>query len=285
MTKSLSDPYHIDLPAVVSFSGGRTSGYMLYHILQAHGGQPDGLRVCFQNTGLEHAKTYEFIKACADNWSVNIEWLEYRVDADGNHAFELVDFDTASRKGEPFTTLIDKKGYLPNPVSRICTSNLKMRTLDRYLKTLPEFAEGYTNAVGLRADEPRRVHRIKSDNGREEMCCPLYHANVTHEDVVAWWSKQPFDLELPLGGNMAGNCVGCFLKGKEKIELLMKAMPEYFDWWIQAETEIGKRATTGGRFRSDRPSYEVMKRVLDQQGWLFDVTGEEEDTIPCMCTD
>jgi hypothetical protein len=39
-------PYLLDLPAVVSFSGGRTSGFMLRHILDAHGGQPDDLKVC-----------------------------------------------------------------------------------------------------------------------------------------------------------------------------------------------------------------------------------------------
>ena len=32
------NPYLIEGPAVISFSGGRTSGYMLKHILDAHGG-------------------------------------------------------------------------------------------------------------------------------------------------------------------------------------------------------------------------------------------------------
>ena len=37
----MTNPYLLDLPAVVSFSGGRTSGFMLRHILDAHGGQVD----------------------------------------------------------------------------------------------------------------------------------------------------------------------------------------------------------------------------------------------------
>jgi hypothetical protein len=32
------DPFLITGPAVISFSGGRTSGYMLHRIVQAHGG-------------------------------------------------------------------------------------------------------------------------------------------------------------------------------------------------------------------------------------------------------
>ena len=31
-----SNPYKIEGPALISFSGGRTSGYMLKHIIDAH---------------------------------------------------------------------------------------------------------------------------------------------------------------------------------------------------------------------------------------------------------
>ena len=279
----MSSPYLLDLPAVVSFSGGRTSGFMLRQILDAHGGQPENMKVCFQNTGLEHQATYQFVKDCAERWDVDITWLEYLVDEDNQHDYRVVDFGTAARDGEPFTELILKKKYLPNPVARVCTANLKVRTLDRFLKTLPAFAEGYTNAVGLRYDEPRRVHRVRSDNSREEMYCPMYSAKHTEEDVLAWWSEQPFDLNLPLHGNMAGNCVGCFLKGRHKLEILMEEMPEHFDWWIRAEKLVQTTAGSGASFRSDRPSYAAMLNTAKTQGRLFD--GLDDDTIPCMCHD
>jgi len=256
---------------------------MLRHILDAHGGQPENLRICFQNTGLEHPATYEFILRVAEEWAIDVTWLEYCLDDEEKHDFKVVDFDSASRGGEPFTQLIVKKGYLPNAIARICTSNLKIRTLDRYLKTIPGFDEGYTNVVGLRYDEPRRVHRLRPDNGREEMFCPMYHAKHTEEDVLAWWKDQPFDLDLPLTGNMAGNCVGCFLKGRGKLEILMEEMPEHFDWWIKAEELVKTTAGTGARFRKDRLSYEQMVASVKAQGSLFPVDGE--DTLPCMCTD
>jgi 3'-phosphoadenosine 5'-phosphosulfate sulfotransferase (PAPS reductase)/FAD synthetase len=278
----MSNPYKIDLPAVISFSGGRTSGFMLRHILDAHGGQPRNLKVCFQNTGLEHAATYDFVRECAERWEVEITWLEYDLDGENKHSYQIVDFDTASRNGEPFTKLIQKKGYLPNPVARLCTVNLKMRTMDRFIKEDPDFAEGYTNAVGLRADEPRRVHRMRNDNSREEVVCPMFDAGHTEADVLAFWKKQPFDLMLPLVGNMAGNCVGCFLKGRDKLEALMLEMPEYFEWWAKAEQMSLPTATTGARFRSDRPSYSAMLNTVRRQGQLF---AGDEDTIPCFCTD
>ena len=281
------NPYLLDLPAVVSFSGGRTSGFMLRHILDAHGGQPDDLKVCFQNTGLEHSATYDFVREVGEQWGVDIGWIEYCLDEDGKHAYRVVDFDTASRQGEPFTALIEKKKYLPNPVARICTVNLKMRVLHRYLATFPAFADGYVNAIGLRYDEPRRAMRMIDNGDRDgdgkESAVPMFHAKHTEEDVLAWWKAQPFDLLLPLAGNMAGNCVGCYLKGRGKIEVLMEEMPEHFEWWEKAEGMIPVEHGRGALFRKDRPSYAAMLATIRAQGRLFDV--DDEDTIPCMCTD
>lgn len=51
-----ASPYEIDGQAVVSFSGGRTSGYMLRRIL-GEGLRPD-VHVIFADTGKERAETY-----------------------------------------------------------------------------------------------------------------------------------------------------------------------------------------------------------------------------------
>lgn len=280
----MTNPYLLDLPAVVSFSGGRTSGFMLRHILDAHGGQPEGLVVCFQNTGLEHPATYNFIKEVEDRWGVDITWLEYCLDEAHEPSFKIVDYDTASRNGEPFTALNQKKGYLPNPVARVCTVQLKIRVLSRYLRSLDGFEDGWTNAIGLRFDEPRRAMRLKGDTVREDPVAPMYYAKHTEEDVLEFWKNQPFDLELPLRGNMAGNCVGCFLKSRGKIEILMEEMPEHFEWWLDAEQSVSETAEgRGAKFRKDWPSYAQMMKSVKEQGSLF--PPDAEDTIPCMCTD
>ena len=277
------NPYKLDLPAVVSFSGGRTSGFMLRKILDAHGGQPENLKVCFQNTALEHPKTYDFIAQVEKEWGVNIAWLEYLVDADGKEGFRVTDRDSYLRDGEPFEALIKKKNYLPNPVARICTGNLKVRTMERYLETLPAFTGGYTHAIGLRHDEPRRVHRVRGERGVQEIVCPLFDDEIDKPKVLDWWSKQSFDLDLPHPA--AGNCVGCLLKGTRQTEELMTVMPEHFDWWVKAEKIPLSSKPGGGTFRNDRPSYATMRKVLKQQGWLFDPAGPNDETIPCMCTD
>ena len=61
--------YKIQGPAIISFSGGRTSGYMLYHILEAYDGKlPDDVVVAFANTGKERSETLDFVNDCSGYW-------------------------------------------------------------------------------------------------------------------------------------------------------------------------------------------------------------------------
>jgi 3'-phosphoadenosine 5'-phosphosulfate sulfotransferase (PAPS reductase)/FAD synthetase len=106
------DPFKISGPTCISFSGGRTSAYMLWRVLQANGGLPAEAVVCFANTGKEEPETLDFVRDCSQAWGVPITWLEYRT---GGYA--VVDHESAARNGEPFDSLISDKGdYLPNPM-------------------------------------------------------------------------------------------------------------------------------------------------------------------------
>lgn len=101
------NPYFIEGPAVISFSGGRTSAYMLRHILDAHGGSlPEDVHVCFMNTGKERPETLDFIRACSQRWGVRVRWLEFQRPGEGRPTWRELNYDTASRAGEPFEALI-----------------------------------------------------------------------------------------------------------------------------------------------------------------------------------
>jgi 3'-phosphoadenosine 5'-phosphosulfate sulfotransferase (PAPS reductase)/FAD synthetase len=271
--------------------------------------------VIFNNTGKEREETLEFVRDCGDRWGVEIVWLEYRWKP-GEHSFERVDFASASRKGEPFRQVILARGFLPNPVARFCTVELKIRTSNRYIRRLLGW-EKYRNAVGLRADEPKRVVKllhprtvtvettlfgdertVKRGSGHstgDSPVCPLAEAGVTNEDVLAFWRAQPFDLRLPAdertGKTLAGNCDLCFLKGAANITALIRENPEAADWWIETETLIPANHAGTARFRHDRPPYAELKRIAlgmaDEPGWLWADRGGMDcgEVVECNCTD
>ena len=281
------NPFKIDSPTCISFSGGRTSAYMLWRVLDAHQmSLPPEAVVCFANTGKEDEATLEFVRDCAERWNVPITWLEYQAAEKVADRWRLVDFDTASRNGEPFEALIRKRNYLPNPVARFCTVELKVRAIHRYLKTI-----GWTewdSMLGIRADEPRRLAKIgNQDYGKhEEKCAPLGQVGITKEDVGAFWRAQPFDLGLPNnnGVTMHGNCDLCFLKGGSQVLSLIAEKPERAVWWARMEALALALASkpSGAVFRSDRPSYASMLQFSKDQTNLFD---PKEESISCFCGD
>lgn len=280
----MSDPFKIDSPTCISFSGGRTSGYMLWRVLQSNGGLPDEAKVCFANTGKEEEATLRFVQRCSDEWSVPITWVEYRDAEETKDRFSVVDFATASRDGEPFEAIIRKRNYLPNPVSRFCTVEMKVRAIHRYLKSI-----GWTewdSMLGIRADEPRRLAKIgNQDYGKhEEKHAPLGRIGVTKETVGEFWRSQPFDLELPNmnGVTMHGNCDLCYLKGAAQIRSLIAEKPERAVWWARMESLALASAPSGAKFRTDRPSYAEMAKFTEEQRDMFD---PNEEAIACFCGD
>jgi 3'-phosphoadenosine 5'-phosphosulfate sulfotransferase (PAPS reductase)/FAD synthetase len=290
--EQMHDPFKIDGPTSISFSGGRTSAYMLWRVLQSNGGLPADAVVCFANTGKEEEATLEFVRDCAERWNVPITWLEYRDDVQG---FAVVDFDTASRNGEPFEALIQKRNFLPNPVTRFCTSELKIRTMHKFLRARGWCTEDCPadTMTGIRADEPRRVAKIRARGTTSEsrwsfMVMPLADAGVIVQDVHAFWQAQPFNLGLSTfnGRTLAGNCDLCFLKPAAQVLSLVSEKPQRAVWWAKMERYAEEHFVTrnaGGswRFRSDRPSYAAMMNTAANQGDLYG--HEDEEALACFC--
>lgn len=279
------NPYKIIEPTCISFSGGRTSAYMLYKVLECGGGElPSDAIVCFANTGKEDEATLKFVHACETNWNVKIHWLEYKAHEVPKQRFKVVDFETASRNGEPFFDSINQNGkpYLPNPVARICTINMKIRVIDHFLKSLGWEHNENMDWVGIRADEQRRAAKI--DRSRT----PLVTAGVTKEIVGKFWKEHSFDLELPNnnGVTMHGNCDLCFLKPTHQIMSLIAEKPERALWWMKMEAHAQSSNKTygdGAKFRKDRPSYKEMYNFALNQTDMF--VDKNEEAVACFCGD
>ncbi len=266
-------------PCAISFSGGRSSGFMLKKIIDAHGGVlPDYCKVIFANTGKEMPQTLDFVQSCGDRWGVDIVWLECeaRKMPDGSkrkyeYKTNVVNYETANRTGEPFDLLIKARKYLPNPVARFCTQELKILRIRDYMD---KYFDEWVNIIGLRADEQRRVAKMAN---RNDVILVMADAGHTAKDVFDYWSSSSFDLNLPndKGKTAWGNCDLCFLKGLSIKASIARDRPDLVAWW--ADQEIKNKST----FRSDQPNYSAILSMTRSQTNLL----PDDDATPCFCTD
>lgn len=268
------DPFFITGPALISFSGGRTSAYMLWRILQAHGGTlPDDVHVCFANTGKEREETLRFVHECGTRWGVRIRWLEWRSRLKSvpvAERFEEVGFNSAARNGEPFAALIQSKKSTPNSVARWCTEELKVKTLQAFMEA-SGYGSDYANVVGLRADEPHRVAK-----GRiRGTVMPLADAGITNRMVRAFWARQDFDLGLL---PFEGNCDGCFLKARPKLWEVERTKPGTLQWWSDMETGPGK-----GRFVTEYSYAELIRDVRRQPDMFAGLLSDDQVEMDAEC--
>lgn len=274
---SALNPYLITGPALISFSGGRTSGYMLRMILDAHGGTlPDDVHVTFANTGKEREETLRFVHECATRWNVRVHWLEWRArTGDVEDRFEEVGLNSASRNGEPFEGLIEAKSYLPNSVMRFCTDELKIKVMKHFM--VSRGYDRWTNVIGLRADEMHRVakSRSRSDSGKERWvnALPLADAGVSVRDVTAFWMKQDFNLQLL---PFEGNCDACFLKARPKLFEVERTAPGTLQWWADMETKAD------ATFRPEY-GYQSLIEAVQRQGDLFLGAFDDDPEMDAEC--
>ncbi|MFX1705024.1 phosphoadenosine phosphosulfate reductase family protein [Chitinophaga sp. CC14] len=249
---------------MISFSGGRTSAYMTAKLIEQI--PPEKRVVCFANTGKEEEATLKFVHQCDELWNGIIHWIEY----DPITKFRIVDYHTASRKGEPYQTIIEKRRYLPNVVARYCTQDLKIRPIKWFMKSLGH--RNWINAVGIRHDEPQRWAKTKNIASREcfDTWLPLVDWKVDKPAVLEYWRQMPFNLQLL---EHEGNCDLCFLKGKNKIKQIIEQYPQKATWWIDQEKAIGATFHKGY-------SYQQLFDLMARAPTLFD---HIDPDFPCFC--
>ncbi|WP_310532544.1 phosphoadenosine phosphosulfate reductase family protein [Novosphingobium sp.] len=267
------NPYLIQGPALISFSGGRTSAFMLKQILDAHAGTlPGDVHVCFANTGKEREETLRFVHECAIRWNVHVHWIEYAGGREKSLQYEEVGFNSASRDGEPFDRIIAVKGGLPNWQARWCTTFLKVLPMLQFMRD-----QGFTDhleIVGLRADEPWRVAKMHGRNVDDGRSCraPLASAGITQRDVLEFWDAQDFNLDLERG---EGNCDLCFMKGAKLRASLIRAIPSLAHWWVAQERD--------GRFFDRRTKYAQLVRDVTASPDLFEGDSDPRDEHDAEC--
>ena len=281
-------------PVVISFSGGRSSGLMLVNILKAYNHKlPDHVYVVFSNTGGEHNATLDFVHEFEKRYDLDIHWLEfYRDDSrkgvkgDPKNIVRRVNYETASRKMEPFISMCMSRSYLPNQNNRVCTVELKIAPKNRYCKNILGLGDWFS-VIGFRGDEIKRVDKSDLNSAQQlktrelSLIFPLAMDDIDKDMVDRFWKQNDFDLGIP---SYLGNCVFCFLKAKPKLAYIMHTQAEEsgLDRWIDLEKQVRSRKTdyVYASFING-VTYEQMSQQRDIVMELEDDAGG----IDCFCTD
>ena len=218
---------------------------------------------------------------------------------------QIVRYHMAQPVDRPTQTFQDFTGAA---LTGLRNADLTARSFDSMAQLRGEDAVEFVSLIGLRADEPRRVTRVLERNSEmrdddrladgEYIYAPLYDQGFNKSDVLDFWARQTWDLEIPPETNLS-NCVYCFMKGERALRKIAahyehtgqacQSGPESIAWWADIERRYARvvpsrsdpeSVTQFGFFGANRLEYE---EIID----TVDVPYEHATVgaLPCDCTD
>lgn len=246
---------------LVSFSGGETSAYMAQWMWN-HKKEDEELIFVFANTGQENEATLVFADKCSKHFGFPLVWIEgvHHPEVGKGTTHKVVDFETASRDGEPFETFISVYS-IPNITNPQCTRELKAYPIKSYARSIGW--KKYYTAIGIRIDE---IDRMSSKRIKERITYPLMQEMpMTKQKINFWWSQQPFRLELK---GYQGNCKWCWKKSNSKLIQIAQETPEAFDFPLRMEDKYGNYFPAHKIEKRENEGREVPKDIRFFRGGL-----------------
>jgi hypothetical protein len=155
--------------------------------------------------------------------------------------------------GQTFDDIIIKAGgYLPNLMTRYCTSKMKVEPIAQWCFENTELP--VKMRIGFRANEVSRANRMidKQINGFENFKFKVGKKNNRNK-----WSELPYRIsefplikdaifkdkienfwnDKPVRFAYMNNCIGCFHRNELLLKLMSTKYEEKFDWFVLKESE------------------------------------------------
>lgn len=151
-----------------------------------------------------------------------------------------------------FEDVIKKKGgYLPNVMTRFCTSKMKVEPIAQWCYENTELP--IEMRMGFRANEIERANRMyekqvdgiesfkfkigESANGRNKwkelpyrsVRFPLIENRIFKDSIEKYWKDKPVRFAWQ------NNCVGCFHRNEIMLKHISNKQPNKFNWFVEQE--------------------------------------------------
>jgi hypothetical protein len=194
--------------------------------------------------------------------------------------------------GETFEQVIKNHGsYLPNMMSRFCTTDMKIIPIFNFLQEHLELP--VRMRIGLRPTEINRMNNIleraddnglesfktiigKSKNGKRNKWgevpyrfaeFPLIKDNIQKDTIYNYWNDKPVRFAY------RNNCVGCVNRNPLFLSHVAKKDIDSFNWFVRQEEK------TGNRFNSEIEYDKILKFGIQNE--LFDNDFNDCDSGYC----
>lgn len=200
---------------VASLSGGKDSTAMVLRLLEEK--KPLD-RILFCDTGIEFPQMYEHIAKLEQALPVPI----IRLKAEKSFEFYLLEYKPKRRNPENPLAKNAGLGWADSRV-RWCTSILKVRLIDRYLKELRKDYE-IIQYIGIAADETKRI---------KDMCYPLVEWGMTEQDCLDYCYARGYDWGGLYQAFRRVSCWCCPLQPLSELRILRKEYPELWEQLLE----------------------------------------------------
>jgi hypothetical protein len=254
----------------------------------------------FMDTGAEHPETYAFIRKMVEQWKIKLTIIRVLVNPTFNVGVSFYEISLADMKTDlkPWKDMLLKYGE-PTINAPRCTSRMKTEPHDKWCDS--KFGRGnYVTWLGMRIDEPRRLKHFDEQADlfakNKKMLRPIKYlahlSDMGKSDILSWWKKQPFDLNL---AEHLGNCVFCIKKSTAKLILAAQDEPELAREFNAVLSDpkvriLPKAKHKPGEIYRGHLSMDkitILSRVIEQDNARSTVENEIifAETDPTMCSE
>ena len=210
---------------IASVSGGKDSAALSLWLTE-QGIEHDRV---FADTGWEHPLTYEYLR--------------------GPLALKLGPIAEVIGTHGGMANLVRSRGMFSSRVIRICTQELKVFPLAKYMRAAQDTHGEVVNAVGIRAAESASRAQMSEWEWSDTFDCDAWRPLIrwTEQDVIDIHHRHGLAPNpLYLQGATRVGCWPCIFSRKAEIKLVAKLSPDRIDTIRQLEADVTAAAVARG---------------------------------------